>query len=181
MISARNDTPDKPRKTKPPGPRSLGFVAVYFNPCGYKALRDNFQCFVEKFAWLGDRLLVVDLVYGDKKPYFVGRTDNVVVEHTDSIMWHKENLINIGTGHLRRKGFENVGWLDGDIQIISPRSMEGWYDSIVVALRTLNAVQVFDKIEHSFSDRVYRNLSAMGTHEWTNTNPLRITKTELID
>jgi len=159
------------------GGRDLGFVAVYFNPCGYAAPRRNFRAFLERFRWMEGRLLVVELAYGDKPFELTGAAVNLLQLRSDSVLWHKENLINIGTQILRERGFKHVGWLDGDTIINGDG--EGWYYQACKALRRKKLVQLCEWIEHRYSDRVIRQQAGVANY-LTNDIPVgKVYKTGL--
>ncbi|MFK5920900.1 MAG: hypothetical protein QM496_01870 [Verrucomicrobiota bacterium] len=136
----------------------LGFVAVYFNPCGYNAPRANFERFIERFDWMKDRLLVVELAFGDQAFSLTDRAGNLLQLRSDSVLWQKEALINVGTQILRERGFVNVGWLDGDTDI--QNCGEDWFECVCRALDESAAVQVAEKIICEFTDQRQDSLGA---------------------
>ncbi|MFK5923286.1 MAG: hypothetical protein QM496_14000 [Verrucomicrobiota bacterium] len=155
----------------------LGFVAVYFNPCGYLAPHLNFERFLERFAWMGDRLLVVELAFGEQAFTLTGQAENLLQLRSDSVLWQKEALINAGTKILRERGFANVGWLDGDS--IIEGSEEDWFEQCVAALRVSEVVQVFEKVEHRFADQRIIALGSVANLQNTATPVAKIWKTGL--
>jgi len=128
----------------------LGFVVCHFNVCGYDAPRDNFRRFIKRFEWMEDHLLIVELAYGDQDFVLTGQAKNLLQLRGDSVMWQKEALTNVGTKILRERGYENVGWLDGDT--IFETNYEQWFESIKEGMREQNIIQVFDRVEHKFEE-----------------------------
>lgn len=154
-----------------PGPgRELGMVAVYFNSQGYRRLRENFLAFLERFRWMEDRMLVVELAYNGKPFELTGKPTNLLQLRSDSILWHKENLINVGTKVLRERGFDYVGWIDGDT--ILKGDGEGWYPQVCDLLRQKKLVQLCEWIEHRYSDQADRHQSGMANFLGDNDIPV---------
>jgi hypothetical protein len=137
----------------------LGFVVAYFNYCGYQKLRQNMLEFLDRWRWMEGRLLVVELAYGDKPWELSGKATNLLQLRSDSVLWHKEAMINAGTKILRERGFENVGWLDGDVEILGDG--EEWYYLTNKALRRRKLVQCFENVEHRYDDDTLRAQGCM--------------------
>lgn len=135
-----------------PGPEGIGFVAVYFNALGYRRLFENFCNFLERFAWLGDRLLVVECAFHDQPYVLTNKAKNIIQVRSSTVLWQKEAMINLGTTELRAAGFEFVGWLDGDVCIDTEG--EQWLQMCREALRTHSLVQVFESLRHNYDDDV---------------------------
>ncbi len=154
--------------------RELGFVAVHFNPCGYAKPRENFKRFLKNWSWMGDRLLVVELAFGEQPFEMSGLAENLLQLRGDSVMWQKEALINAGTRILRSRGYENVGWLDGDLELLLDG--ERWYGEVCRLLRRCRAVQVFESLRHQFADDSVRSYGAVARSAMTQTPTRKIYK-----
>lgn len=157
-----------PKEKVWPDNKGLGFVAVYYNVAGYTALRENFERFIKRFSWLGDNLLIVELAYFARDFEMTGKHSNIVQLRTDSVMWHKENLMNIGTKHLRSQGFKHVGWLDGDA--IIDHDQKKWYAKCEESLKKYNLVQVAERINAKFSDVEREKYLACAEYMLTDTS-----------
>lgn len=146
----------------------LGFVAVYFNACGFRRPRNNFKEFIKRFKGL-QHLLIVELAFGDKEFELTGLADNMLQLRSDTVLWQKEALINAGTQVLRDKGYENVGWLDGDTVIDGPISR--WYSQCIDKLKEVKLIQCFDTITQHFDNVSIKATGALSEHRNTNDEP----------
>lgn len=151
------------------GTKPIGFVAVYFNACGFDAKLRNAERFLQHYSWMEDRLLVVELAYGEQDFSLTSKTANLLQLRSDSVMWHKENLMNIGTKVLRDRGYANVGYLDADLII---EGGEAWYQKLVVGMGVHNYMQVFENIVHSFSDRTQPKMPGAAANHLKHKTPI---------
>lgn len=66
-------------------------------------------------------LYVVELAYSNQNYYI---TDSKNSRHlqlrTDSVLWHKENMINIGVKHLLSSNWKAFAWIDADVEFENP-------------------------------------------------------------
>lgn len=157
-----------PAPKMPKNDRGLGFVAVYFNIAGFTKLRENFERFIKRFSWLGDNLLIVELAYYERDFEMTGKHTNMVQLRSNSVMWQKEALINVGTKELREQGCKYVGWLDGDA-IIENDNQE-WYNKIKDTLKEYSLVQVCERINCVFDDWTSQKYTSMAEYTLTDTN-----------
>ena len=154
----------------------LWVVCAIANPMGFNSRMKLYRDFVQHvLADLRLNMVTVECSYGASEPELadVGRrfeTDGVrlvhVAVHANSIMWHKENLLNIACDHVPQ-GVPYICWCDADLTF-----MEG-ADAVPLMLRALEAhpaVQCFStcldmgpgdasvlKVHHS-----YAKCSALG-------------------
>ena len=119
----------------------LAVVACFFNPAGSQRRLDNFRKFYEGIEVAGVHCLVVELVFGSA-PFQLGDGLNTIKLRTDSIMWHKERLLNIGIERLLSEGYKKIVWLDGDITFDN----EEWPRLIADKLNSVNLCQVFSTV-----------------------------------
>ena len=92
----------------------LGLTACYYNPCKFKRRLHNFLKFHEA---VGDQIrnaVWVELAFDDQE-FDLSHLPNVIQMRTNTLVWQKEALLNIGLRKLLEKGYENVCWLDADI------------------------------------------------------------------
>ena len=82
-------------------------------------------------------LHVVEAVYKERKPELESDKYSYLKVHTDSEIWLKENLINLGVKHLLPKDWKYMAWVDMDIHFRNP----DW------ALATLHQLQHYNVLQ----------------------------------
>jgi len=125
----------------------LGIVTCYFNPCGYRKKLENYYKFREGILNDQIQLLTVELAFHDK-PFEL--TGDVLQLRSNSVMWHKERLLNIGIERLIEDGYEKIVWCDADMMFVQD---SGWTGCILRKLDSCSLIQCFDFAEQQFSDR----------------------------
>ena len=115
----------------------LYVVLPYFNFCGFKRRRDLFIQFVERYAKTpGLRLVVVEAM----GPAALGPLQ--VHEHirltSDSRVWLKENLINLGVKALP-KDWKYLAWIDADLEFLN----RDWVQETIRGLQRADVVQLW--------------------------------------
>jgi len=93
--------------------RNFWAITTFFNPAGYKTLLNNYYIFAENLAKQGVNLLTVEVAF-DGKEHEIPLDENVVRVRSNSIMFLKENLINVGVKHLP-SDCKYFGWVDCDL------------------------------------------------------------------
>ncbi len=121
--------------------RELAVVSCFFNPGGSLQRIRNFRAFLASIRTSGVHCLVVELAFGDTEFSIVDHED-VIQLRTNSVLWHKERLLNIGIRQLLGEGYRKIAWLDGDIVFTDPH----WPLEISSRLEQANLCQVFDTI-----------------------------------
>lgn len=117
--------------------KSLGIVCCYFNPCGFKSKYNNFISFYNHIRRQTKNILVVEIESDLSLP---DEVESLKLK-TDSVLWHKENLLNIGIEKLLKDGYENIAWLDADIFF-----QDGfWFKDTISCLKNYNLCQMFSK------------------------------------
>ena len=115
----------------------LYVVLPYFNFCGFKRRRDLFIQFVERYVKTpGLRLVVVEAM----GPAALGPLQ--VHEHirltSDSRVWLKENLINLGVKALP-KDWKYVAWIDADLEFLN----QNWVQETIRGLQRADVIQLW--------------------------------------
>ncbi len=120
-------------------PGSLWGVTSFFNPVSYDARINNYRKFRAANKKQGLKLLTVELAFGDR-PFQLTREDSdlLIQIRSDSILWHKEALLNIGVGQLPQD-CDKVVWLDADI--IFPD--DNWITETAKMLQRYKVLQLF--------------------------------------
>lgn len=100
----------------------LNVIVVISNPCLYEKRYILFNEFVNRFQQEESNinLYVVELIY--KNQTFIV-TDKNNKKHlqikTDTPIWHKENMINLGVKKLLPSNWKAFAWIDADIEFES--------------------------------------------------------------
>ena len=117
----------------------LAVIAVYFNPVRYETRYDLYRNFEQHMSDSGVFLLTVECIFESapvfrlpKQVFEVTQADNPrhMQLTAPSILWMKENLINIAVKHLPEH-FEYVAWIDSDIEF--DVSLPKYNDLVVLA------------------------------------------------
>jgi hypothetical protein len=115
-------------------------VAVMTNPERFKVRGRLFKEFMARMERYGVKLYVVEGAFGDREFEVTDPTNPRHIQlRTDSELWHKENLINIGISRLP-SNWKYVAWLDGDIDFVRP----DWMLETVHELQHHPVVQMFE-------------------------------------
>lgn len=115
-------------------------VSIITNPERFKRRPQLFKEFMQRMDKCGAKLYVVEGAYGDRSFEVTDPTNPRHIQiRTDSEIWHKENLINIGISRLP-SDWQYVAWIDGDINFINP----DWMLETVHELQHHEVVQMFE-------------------------------------
>ena len=121
-----------------PGPQDVLYVVLpYFNYCGFKRRQELFIKFVHEIQNVkGVRIVVSELVGPAPLPKLP--VWKHVKNRSDSPVWMKEKLINVGIKNLPDE-WKYVAWIDADITFLNP----DWVQDTIEALQTNDIVQLF--------------------------------------
>lgn len=81
---------------------------------------------------------IVELVFDDQD-YKFQHLPNHTGLRTNTVVWQKEALLNLGIRQLLKLEYPKIAWFDGDIQFNSPE----WYNEISDSLDKYNLIQAF--------------------------------------
>lgn len=113
----------------------LHCVTSYFNPSGYKKLKENYINFRRKFS---ASLTTVEVSFDGS--FFID--DSIKIKaNTTNILWQKERCLNIAIESLPENA-EAIAWVDADLYFTNPF----WEKDLLQALENYHAVQPFDYI-----------------------------------
>ncbi len=115
----------------------LHVVTAIANPIRWQSRTRLYRQFEEHMLDSGVHLTVVECAYGDCPHEFA---DNPHITHVPvrarSLLWTKENLLNIGLGRLPQD-WRHAAWIDADITF----RHRDW------ALETIHALQQYDVVQ----------------------------------
>lgn len=117
----------------------LHVVTVVNNPNRYYSRYKLYQAFEKMVADAGAILTTVELALRDRH-FEVTTPDNPrhIQLRSPEILWHKENLINIGIRNLPAD-WQYVAWIDADVQFVRP----DWAAETVHQLQIYRIVQMW--------------------------------------
>lgn len=127
--------------------KDLAVVCCYFNPFKYKKKYLNFIEFHSNLQTQGVDIQVVELAYGEDLSSLPPNI-NAITLNSDQILWHKENLLNIGIKKLISEGYENIAWLDSDVIFKDSH----WVEDTIHCLQIYNLCQLFSTAESQLPD-----------------------------
>lgn len=115
----------------------LDLIVPFSNPLEWSSRLRNYRRFEDAVVGTpGVSLITVELAYGER-PFILQPREGVrrIQRRTTDVLWHKENLINIGETYSTS---DHCGYSDGDILFFDP----DWAVKTVSALQLYPIVQV---------------------------------------
>lgn len=123
----------------------LHVVAVVSNPRRYKRRYELFENFVKHILLSPHvKLHVVECAFGARAFHFDGKLPaevDYIKVRTETELWLKENLINIGVSKLPMN-WKYLAWIDGDIEFVNPN----WARETIHMLHHHPIVQMFSHV-----------------------------------
>ena len=115
-------------------------VTAFFNPAKYQTKVDSIKRFARGVRIQGLRLLVVEMAFNEETYILADDIAEIIVRvRSNSVLWQKERLLNIGVKHLP-VSCEKFAWLDADIAF----GNDAWVDQTVRLLEKFKVVQLYD-------------------------------------
>lgn len=117
----------------------LYVITVFFNPCGFSNLRENYYVFrnrIERDKRV--QLITVELSFNNQ---FELTGENIYRLKSQSVLWQKERLINYAISLLPKECYRFI-WADCDILFLN----DGWADLCLKELTDNTIIQVFKKV-----------------------------------
>lgn len=111
-----------------------------FNPTSCVSRYENIIKTIQNINLQKSIIYVVELCYGTQRSGFYYSHQNVkhLLFQTDTILWHKENLINLCLSQLP-EGWNYFAWIDGDILF----NNDLWIESTINLLDKNDILQLF--------------------------------------
>lgn len=117
----------------------LHVIAVISNPMRYESRYRLYRAFEKMVADSGAILTTVELALRDSHFHVTDHHNPRHVQlRSPSILWHKENMINLGIRHLPAD-WEYLAWIDADVAFGRP----DWAAETVHLLQTYDVIQMW--------------------------------------
>lgn len=116
-------------------------ITTYYNPCGYKTRKQNYELFRQNILNGDIHLLTVE--WSTNGNFVLEKkfdNETIIQVGGGDVMWQKERLMNIGLDNLPAE-CDKVVWVDCDILFENPF----WTEDIRQALSQYNVVQIYNK------------------------------------
>ena len=136
----------KPPRKAPPVQNHLAVVTCYFNPCGFKTRRENFDRFYAAAQSQGADIYVIEAAEcatGSASDPLYELPDDLPNLHRvqfASRLWQKERLLNILIERLPGK-YNQVAWVDCDVLFDNP----DWVQQTSELLERHHVLQLFEQ------------------------------------
>lgn len=128
----------------------------YFNPIGYKNLKENLHIVIQSLTDSRIPFYVIELIYPNQNPSVPQATKVVKAE---TVVFCKENLWNILEQSIPDK-YSKIIFLDSDIKFNNP----DWFNLSSTKLDDCNIIQPMDVIFRDLTDK-YSPLSIISTDQ----------------
>jgi hypothetical protein len=120
-------------------------ISCFFNPMNSPYRNKALDIFYKSIKHLNHR--IVECVIGDSEPH-LPETKNISRVYTESLLWHKETLLNNIIKNLPEQ-FRYVFWVDADVIFTNPK----WLYDGVQKLHENEMIQPFEYCIHLEKDR----------------------------
>jgi len=119
-------------------------MTTFFNPAHYKNKIKNYRRFRNGVKGQGLKLIAIELAFGGDDFELTDQDADILVQvRSNSVMWQKERLLNIGLSHLPQD-CDKVAWIDCDVSFQN----ENWIKEASDILQIYNIVQLFSFIAY---------------------------------
>ena len=123
--------------------KDFAVVTCFFNFSKNKFRERAYAKFAGNLSRQGVELFSVELIY-DKEPAFLPPSNHVLHLHSSSVLWSKENLLNILISKLPKR-IKKIAWIDADVIIED----DGWATRCSEILDSAPIVQIGSIMEKS--------------------------------
>ncbi|MBN2854320.1 hypothetical protein JXK06_02180 [Patescibacteria group bacterium] len=122
-------------------PGSLWVLSTFFNPTQAVNKINNYRYFHQNLIRQGVKILTVECAFKDASFELDSNdADKLIQVRSDSILWHKERLLNIGLKYLPSE-CDKIAWLDADIIFLN----NDWAKEVAKLLETYHFVKPFNR------------------------------------
>jgi hypothetical protein len=106
-------------KNNDPIEERLHVIIVISNPCVYTKRYKLLHDFVKRIEEDDENvsLYVVELAYGDQDFVCTSKRNKQHLQlRTETPLWHKENMVNLGVKYLLPANYKAFAWIDADVE-----------------------------------------------------------------
>jgi hypothetical protein len=122
---------------------NLAVVTTYFNPCGYRSRRSNYEAFNEVCRKGGAELFTIECVFPEHQRFDLDPDPRVIQLRASSVLWQKERLINHLVGSFIPVKFSKIAWIDCDLIFDNTN----WVTEASKMLDLHRVIQLFDHVD----------------------------------
>lgn len=156
----------------------LHVITVISNACEFETRWKLMDEFIQRMVLTNNiALYIVEMVYNDQEfhtthntKYFTQNNISYLQLKCNDILWHKENMINLGIKYLFPCGWKYMAWLDGDIEFLNG----DWANETIGKLQSYDILHLF---ESCFD--LDKNKDTMFIHESFGTQWAKGIKTQM--
>ncbi|ATZ80598.1 hypothetical protein BMW23_0551 [Bodo saltans virus] len=137
---------------------NIHVISVISNPCEYNVRWKLMNEFIERMQQTENIILyIVEMVYKNQDFTITNSNNkNHLQLRCEHILWHKENMINLGVKQLLPYDWKYMAWIDGDIEFLN----ENWVNDTIKELQKNDIVQLFETC-----DDLDKNMIPMYIHK----------------
>jgi hypothetical protein len=106
-------------KNNKPIEEKLNVIVVISNPCLYAKRYILLKEFIKRIEEEEDNinLYIVEMIYNNQKFIVTDKNNNNHLQlKTETPIWHKENMINLGVKYLLPIDYKAFAWIDADLE-----------------------------------------------------------------
>jgi hypothetical protein len=137
--------------------KNLNVIIVISNPCLYASRYILLKEFVKRIEEeeTNVELFIVELIYKNQKYIISDKKNKKHLQlHTETPIWHKENMINLGVKYLLPKNWKAFAWIDADIEFEN----NSWaLDTLKILNGCKDVVQIFSHCIDMYKDETNLN------------------------
>ena len=137
--------------------KKLNVIIVISNPCLYATRYILLKEFVKRIEEeeTNVELFIVELIYKNQKYIISDKKNKKHLQlHTETPIWHKENMINLGVKYLLPKNWKAFAWIDADIEFEN----NSWaLDTLKILNGCKDVVQIFSHCIDMYKDETNLN------------------------
>jgi hypothetical protein len=121
LLSAPNASGQHPVRTtilnNDPVEEKLHVIMVVSNPANFESRFRLAREFIHRMRQEKDiELYVVELCYGEQQFKITQKANPKHLQlHTNAVLWHKENMVNMAVRHLLPSSWRAMAWIDADL------------------------------------------------------------------
>ena len=138
--------------------KKLNVIIVISNPCLYVKRYILLKEFIKRFEEEEENvsLFIVEMIYKNQKFVITdSRKKNHLQLKADTVIWHKENMINLGVKYLLPTDYKAFAWIDADIEFDS----SSWaLDTLKILNGSKDVVQLFSHCVDMDNDQTNLNI-----------------------